>query len=97
MKTDITQEIEKNLKLFLLKYSCAFKISSLYLLVEEYMNQKYMYTDKIYSYNVSQSKTNLKINIQENQLIPSNLYTININITQIIRKQKLEKIYESSL
>lgn len=102
MKTDTIQEIEKNLKLFLLKYSNEFSTSSLYILAEEYIKQNYFYKNKIYSYNISHNTSYVKIDIQElsyKKTLPciENYNSIIINLTQIERRKKLKKLYESSL
>lgn len=102
MKTDTIIEIEENLKSFLIKYLDCFKTSSLHILVEEYITQKYLSKNKIYGYNIRHNTKNIKIDIQEiayKEKLPwtGTCNTIIININQIERRKKLKKLNESSL
>lgn len=92
-------EIENNLILFLNKYSHNFNMSSVHLLIEEYLSQKYLHKNKIYGYNVINNNPFINIHIHPNHLNPYECFYININVLQLFRKLKLQKLYpnETSL
>lgn len=83
-------EIENNLILFLGRYIHNYNISSVHILIEEYISQKYLHKNKIYGYSVINNNPFININIHTKQ---DEYYTININILQLFRKQKLQKLY----
>lgn len=93
--SETTKEIEIKLNKFLSKNINFFNASSLYILIEEYISQKYLHTNKIYGYNayVTHNKSIIKLDIYYHYSKNADIYdTININILQLVRKQKLLKI-----